>query len=56
MKHLLMSAVLLAATTLFLGGCFEPEPDHKAKAQQETSEKLWNIPPPDRSKDKGFTP
>lgn len=48
---------LLAITSiLMLSGCWESEDEKKAKQQQEASENLWNITPPDESKDKGFTP
>jgi len=51
-----IAAVLATAAVLMLSGCWESEDEKKAKAQQEASEKFWNITPPDRSKDKGFKP
>ncbi|MBF8674863.1 hypothetical protein IRZ53_07185 [Pseudomonas fulva] len=56
MKRTAIGAILVAVTALSLSGCFDLEDDQKSKAQQESSDKLWDIPKPDRSKDKGFTP
>jgi hypothetical protein len=56
MKRTVIGAVLVAITALSLGGCWESEADKKAKEQQEASENLWNITPPDESQDKGFKP
>jgi len=56
MKRTVIGAILVAVTALSLSGCFDSEDEQKAKAQQESSDKLWDIPKPDRSKDKGFTP
>lgn len=56
MKRTFIGAVLVAITALSLGGCWESEADKKAKEQQEASENLWNITPPDESQDKGFKP
>ncbi|MCE7762907.1 hypothetical protein GQL56_09660 [Pseudomonas putida] len=56
MKRTIIGAILVAITALSLSGCWETEADKKAKEQQEASEKLWNITPPDRSKDQGFKP
>lgn len=49
-------AILAASAVLMLSGCWESEDEKKAKAQQEASENLWNITPPDESQDKGFKP
>ena len=49
-------AILATATVVLLSGCWDSEDEKKAKEQQAASEKLWNITPPDRSKDKGFKP
>lgn len=51
-----IAAVLATVSVLMLSGCWESEDEKKAKAQQAASEKFWNIPKPDRSKDEGFTP
>lgn len=56
MKRTVIGAMLVAVTALSLSGCFESEAEKKAKEQQEASEKLWEITPPDRSKDQGFKP
>lgn len=56
MKRTVIGAILVAVTALSLSGCFDSEDEQKAKAQRESSDKLWDIPKPDRSKDKGFTP
>ncbi|MBF8646839.1 MULTISPECIES: hypothetical protein [Pseudomonas] len=56
MKRTIIGAMLVAVTALSLSGCFESEAEEKAKEQQEASEKLWEITPPDRSKDQGFKP
>ncbi|MCP3791925.1 MULTISPECIES: hypothetical protein [unclassified Pseudomonas] len=55
MKRILI-ATLVTTSVALLSGCWESKDEQKAKAQQEASDKLWNIPKPDRSKDKGFTP
>ncbi|WP_176393932.1 hypothetical protein [Pseudomonas putida] len=55
MKRTVIGAILVAVTALSLSGCFEPEAGEKAKAQQESSDKLWDIPPP-TTPDKGFKP
>ncbi|WP_154660611.1 hypothetical protein [Pseudomonas cremoricolorata] len=54
MRHTVLGALLLAFTALSLSGCFGSE--QEKQAQQESSDNLWNITPPDESKDKGFTP
>ena len=51
MKRTVIGAMLVAITALSLSGCWESEAEKPA-----ASEKLRNIPKPDRSKDKGFTP
>ncbi|MNP75218.1 hypothetical protein D3C76_1722400 [compost metagenome] len=56
MKRIISIAILATASALLLSGCWESEEEKKAQAQQEASEKFWNIPKPDRSKDKGFKP
>ncbi|WAB96245.1 hypothetical protein OSW16_16955 [Pseudomonas putida] len=49
-------AAIVAIAAISLSGCWESGADKKAKTQQEASDKLWDITPPDRSKDKGFKP
>ncbi|MBF8676942.1 hypothetical protein IRZ53_21200 [Pseudomonas fulva] len=56
MKRTIIGATLVAVTALSLSGCFESETATKADDKPAADEKLWNIPKPDRSKDKGFTP
>ncbi|MFK3722152.1 hypothetical protein ACI2J9_21630 [Pseudomonas fulva] len=56
MKRTIIGATLVAVTALSLSGCFESETETKADDKPASDEKLWNIPKPDRSKDKGFTP
>ena len=56
MKRTIVGAAIVAIAAISLSGCWESEADKKAKAQQEASDKLWDITPPDRSKDKGFKP
>lgn len=51
-----ITAFLITSTVLMLSGCWESEAEKKAQAQQEASENLWKITPPDRSKDQGFKP
>lgn len=51
-----ITAILATAVVLMLSGCWESEDEKKAKAQQEASENLWNITPPDESQDQGFKP
>lgn len=55
MKRTVISAILVAVTALSLSGCFDSEDELKAKAQQESSDRLWDIPPP-KTPDKGFKP
>jgi len=52
----LMKRTIIAIAALSLSGCWESEEEKKAQAQQEASENLWNITPPDESQDKGFKP
>jgi len=56
MKRTIIGSAIIAIAALSLSGCWESEEEKKAQAQQEASEKFWNIPKPDRSKDKGFKP
>jgi len=56
MKRTVIGAMLVAASALLLSGCWESEEEKKAQAQQEASENLWNITPPDESQDEGFKP
>jgi len=56
MKRTIVGAAIVAIAAISLSGCWESEADKKAKAQQEASDKFWEITPPDRSKDKGFKP
>ncbi len=56
MKRTIIGAMFVAVTALSLSGCFESEAETKADDKPASGEKLWNIPKPDRSKDKGFTP
>jgi len=56
MKRTIIGATLVAVTALSLSGCFESETVTKADDKPASGEKLWSIPKPDRSKDKGFTP
>jgi len=55
MKRIIISAMLVAVTALSLRGCFKAEDEQKPKAQQDSSDKLWDIPPP-KTPDKGFKP
>jgi len=55
MKHIMIGAILVAVTALLLSGCFGSTEEQKAKAQQESSDRLWDIPPP-KTPDKGFKP
>jgi len=55
MKRTTIGAMLVAVTALSLSGCFESEAEQKATAQQDTSDKLWDIPPP-KTPDQGFKP
>lgn len=55
MKRTVIGAILVAVTALSLSGCFDSEDEQKAKAQKESSDRLWDIPPP-KTPDKGFKP
>jgi len=55
MKHTMIGAIFVAVTALLLSGCFGSTEEQKAKAQQESSDRLWDIPPP-KTPDKGFKP
>ncbi|MBF8679892.1 hypothetical protein [Pseudomonas fulva] len=55
MKRTIIGAMLVAVTALSLSGCFDSEDEQKAKAQQESSDRLWDIPPP-KTPDKSFKP
>jgi len=56
MKRTIIGSAIIAIAALSLSGCWESEEEKKAQAQQEASENLWNITPPDESQDKGFKP
>jgi len=55
MKRIIISAMLVAVSALSLSGCLEAEDEQKATTQQDSSDKLWDIPPP-KTPDKGFKP
>ncbi|WP_161492847.1 hypothetical protein [Pseudomonas putida] len=56
MKRAISIVILATASALLLSGCLESEAEKKAQEQQEASENLWNITPPDESQDEGFKP
>ncbi|HDS1746432.1 MULTISPECIES: hypothetical protein [unclassified Pseudomonas] len=55
MKRSIALAMLALVSSVMLSGCFESEAEEKAKAQQDSSDKLWDIPPP-KTPDQGFKP
>ena len=55
MKRTVIGAILVAVTALSLSGCFDSEGEQKTMKQQDSSDRLWDIPPP-KTPDKGFKP
>lgn len=57
MKRTIIGAILVAVTSLSLGGCLESESEKQAKIEEQKSKDFFDMGgPTDRSKSKGYTP